>query len=90
MNPDDALTDMTIEPTVNSDLLTEQTSLILTPTTTNEPSSSIVSKLDTSPDNAQVCCSTQVSWPCESDFPFVNNYWILCIFIVIFFSVFLS
>ena len=61
MNPDDALTDMTIEPTVNSDLLTEQTSLVLTPTSANEPSSSIVSQLDMSPDNAQVCCSIQAS-----------------------------
>ena len=73
MNPDDALADMSVEPTVNSDSLTEQTSLVLIPTSTYEPSSSIVFQLDTSPDNAQVCCSIQASQPPESDFPFINN-----------------
>ena len=74
MNPDDALTDMTVKPTVNSGSLTEQTSLILAPKSTNEPSSSIVSQLDMSPDNVQVRHSIQASRPPESDFPFVNNY----------------
>ena len=46
MNPDDALTDMTVEPTVNSDSLTEQTSSVLVLMFTNEPSSSIVYQVD--------------------------------------------
>ena len=74
MNYDNALADMTVEPTVNLDSFTEQTSPVLAPTYTNEPSSSIASQVGTSSDNVQTCRSTRPSQPSESDFPFGNNY----------------
>ena len=65
---------MTVEPTFNSDLFTEQTYLVLAPTSTNEPSCSIVSQVGMSSDNAQVRHSIQPSRHPKNDFLFVNNY----------------
>ena len=50
---------MTVEPTVNSDLFTEQTSPVLAPMSINEHSNSIISHVYMLSDNVQVCRSSQ-------------------------------
>ena len=73
-NSDNALTDLDVESTVNSESFTEQSSPVLAPTSTNGHSSSLGSQVDTLSVNVPVHCSTRTSRPPESGFPFVNTY----------------
>ena len=61
MNSDNVFADMTIQPIVNSNLFTEQNSPVIALISTSKLSNSIVSQVDMSSNNMQVCCSIQPS-----------------------------
>ena len=73
-NSDDALADIAVESTVNSDSFTKQSFPVLAPTSTNGHSSSLESQVDTSSVNVPIRHSTRTSRLSNSGFPFVNTY----------------